>query len=44
MTRREAFRAAARRDDDPTLAWQPLPKEIADQIVDRADGVALFIE
>jgi len=26
------------------LAWQPLPKEIADQIVDRADGVALFIE
>ena len=34
----------ARRDDRASTGGKALPKEIADQIIDRTDGVPLFIE
>ena len=36
--------AAARGDDRHVTGGKALPKEISDQIVDRTDGVPLFIE
>ena len=39
-----ACRRAARSSDNGRDWWKALPKEIADQIIDRTDGVPLFIE